>query len=182
MSRPSTLVQLPSAVDGGPFAAEVRALRAAAELSHAEAAQRVGVSLRWWYYLHRGTRPPRPADVLAVAHLDPLTTPAADTMAESLAKGGPVPPFAALAVAHLAHLAGYPLADVSQAVALAISPEALDAATAARQTGAEALARLEALNRDRPMDLIRAALQVHLTAVLDRLDVILPRLTGKDPA
>lgn len=81
MSRPSTLVQLPSAVDGGPFAAEVRALRAAAELSHAEAAQRVGVSLRWWYYLHRGTRPPRPADVLAVAHLDPLTTPAAELTA-----------------------------------------------------------------------------------------------------
>lgn len=182
MSRPSTPVQLTCAVDGGPFAAEVRTLRTAAGLTQADAAQCVGVSVRWWYYLQRGTRPPRPSDVLAVARLDPLTTPTADTMAESLAKGGPVPPFAALSVAHLAHLAGYPLAEVSQAAALAVTPEALNAATAARQTGAEALARLEDQNRERPVDFTRAALQVHLTAVLDRLDVILPRLTGLDPA
>lgn len=182
MSRPSTPVPLTSAADRGPFGAEVRALRTATGLTQAQAAERVGVSLRWWRYLETGTRRPRPSDVLAVARLDPLTTSTADTMAESLAKGGPVPPFAALAVAHLAHLAGYPLADVSQAVALAITPEALAVATAARTTGAEALARLEALNRDRPMDFTRNALQVHLTAVLGRLDVILPRLTGQDPS
>ena len=182
MNRPSTPVQLPCAVDGGPFAAEVRTLRAAAGLTHADAAERVGVSTRWWYYLHRGARRPRPSDVLAVARLDPLTTSTADTVAESLAKGGPVPPFAALAVAHLAHLAGHPLADISQAAALAVTTEALEAAASARQTGAEALARLEALNRERPMDFTRAALQVHLTAVLDRLDLILPRLTAEDTA
>lgn len=182
MSRPSTPVHLPSAPDRGPFGWEARALRTAAGLTQAQAAERTGMSIRWWKYVEIGDRPPRPGDVVAVARLDPLTTPLAATIAASLAKGGPVPPFAALAVAHLARLAGHRLEDVSMAVALSVTPEALEAAAAARQTGAEALERLEALNRDQPMDFERAALQIRLTAVLDRLDVILPRLTAEETA
>lgn len=182
MSRPSTRVQLPSAVDAHPFTRQVRALRAAAGLTHAEAASRTGLSIRWWYYLHAGTRDPRPADCEAVARLDPLATPMAAAVLESLARVSPVPPAPALAVAYLAALAGHPLAAVSGALALAITPEALDATAAARQRGAEALARLEAMAEDRPLDVTAATTRVHLTAVLDRLDVILAALTPEGAA
>lgn len=178
MSRPATRVQLPSAVDAHPFTRQVRALRAAAGLTHAEAADRAGLSVRWWYYLHAGTRDPRPADCEAVAHLDPLATPVAAAVLETLARDSLVPPAPALAVAHLAVLAGHPLATVSGALALAITPETLAATATARQRGAEALTRLEAMAEGRPLDVTAATTRVHLTAVLDRLDVILASLSA----
>lgn len=177
MSRQPASVPLTSALDAAPFGREMRALRRGAGLTQAQAADRMGVSLRWLKYLETGTRRPRLHDVGRVAVMDPLTGRMAASVLQTLTPAGKITPSGPrLSLAHLARLAGWPLEHMDPSVSAAITPEALavvaDVLDAAHALLDQADPHME--------DLDGLAATRNVSAVVHRLDHVYAALAAED--